>query len=155
MKTRSLFIIGGALLAFASCTQEGTTGGFTQEQVDSIVNARVTEQMTALQASNDSTINALAQWKADSIVAVLKGGKAPVTVSKTTTTTTKNTTVKNPATTTKEQPARGGLQSKSDQTKSETRGGLQSKSDQTKAEEKSNGTRRGGLQSKSDQTKQQ
>ncbi|HTN46197.1 MAG TPA: hypothetical protein VL098_07595 [Flavipsychrobacter sp.] len=154
MKTRSLFIIGGALLAFASCTQEGTTGGFTQEQVDSIVNARVTEQMTALQASNDSTINAMAQWKADSIVAAMKGGNV-TTVSKTTTTTTKNTTVKNPSTSTKEQPARGGLQSKSDQAKSDTRGGLQSKSDQTKAEEKSDGTRRGGLQSKSDQSKQQ
>lgn len=99
MKKQSLLLIGGAMLAFASCQQENTTGGFTQEQVDSIVNARVEEQMMALQASNDSTINALAQMKADSIIAAMKGGST--TIKKTTTTTTKNTTVNNGGGTTK------------------------------------------------------
>ena len=99
MKKQSLLLISGALLAFASCTQEGATGGYTQEQVDSIVDARVTEQMMALQASNDSMINALAQIKADSILAAMKGGSGVTT--KTTTTTTRNTTVKNPGGATK------------------------------------------------------
>jgi len=103
MKKQSLLLFGGALLALASCQSENTTstGGFSQEQVDSIVNARIAEKMTALQASNDSTINALAIIKADSIIAASKGATAtakPATTSKTTTTTVKtpsNTTKKN------------------------------------------------------------
>lgn len=148
MKKQSLLLISGALLAFASCTQEGATGGYTQEQVDSIVDARVTEQMMALQASNDSMINALAQIKADSILAAMKGGSGVTT--KTTTTTTRNTTVNNAGGSSKEEPKRGGIQSQSDQ--SGTRRGIQSQSDQTKAEERKEG-RRGGIQSQSDQSK--
>lgn len=103
MKKQSLLLIGGALLAFASCRQENTAGGFTQEQVDSIVDARVEEQMMALQSSNDSIINALAQWKADSVIAAMKGGApaAPRPKTTTTTTTTKTTTVNNGSETTK------------------------------------------------------
>ena len=150
MKKQSLLLMGGALLACASCQQENTAGGFTQEQVDSIVNVRVQEQMITLQASNDSVINAVAQWKADSIIAAMKGN-APATPKP----TTRNTTVNNGGgTATESNNTRGGIQSKSDQNKSETRGGIESKSDQAKSEEKSSG-RRGGIQSKSDQAKQQ
>jgi hypothetical protein len=73
MKKQLFFLTTGALLALASCQQQNTAGGFTQEQVDSIVNARVAEQMIALKASNDSMINAMALMKADSIIAAMKG----------------------------------------------------------------------------------
>ena len=150
MKKQSLLLIGGAMLAFASCQPENTGGGFTQEQVDSIVNVRVAEQMVALQASNDSTINALAQIKADSIIAAMKSGTSRPSSSS----STKNNTVNNGGgnKTTPTNP-RGGIQSQSDQSKSETRGGIQSQSDQSKSEQKSSG-RRGGIQSSSDQSQQ-
>lgn len=90
MKKQSLLFVAGSMLALASCQNEGAnTGGFTQEQVDSIVNARVNEQMMQQQAMNDSIINAMAAYKADSIVAAMKGGSVT-----TRTTTTKTTTVK-------------------------------------------------------------
>lgn len=144
MKKQSLLLIGGALLAFASCQPESSTDGmYTQEQVDSIVDARVMEQMMVLQNNNDSVINALAQMKADSMIVELKAGKTV-----TTKTTTKRTTVSNDdgSTTTTTETKRGGIQSKSDQT--QERGGIQSQSDQSRSE------RRGGIQSQSDQSKQ-
>lgn len=74
MKKQALFLLAGGLLTFAACTNEQvSSGGFTQEQVDSAVNARVAELQAAMQASNDSAINALAQWKADSMIAAAKG----------------------------------------------------------------------------------
>lgn len=92
MKKQSLLLIGSTLLAFASCQPDASTDGmYTQEQVDSIVDARVMEQMIVLQNNNDSVINVLAQMKADSMIAELKAGK-PVT---TKTTTTRTTTVNN------------------------------------------------------------
>lgn len=61
---------------FAACKEESTeTGEFTQEYVDSAVNARVMELQVQMQASNDSVINALATWKADSMIAASKGQK--------------------------------------------------------------------------------
>lgn len=103
MKKQSLLFVAGAMLALASCQNEGAnTGGFTQEQVDSIVNARVNEQMMQQQAMNDSIINAMAAYKADSIVAAMKGGSVT-----TRTTTTKTTTVK-PTTPEKQEPATVG-----------------------------------------------
>lgn len=79
MKKSALLLLAGGLLTFAACTNEqAPAGGFTQEQVDSAVNARVAELQASMQASNDSAINALAQWKADSMIAAAKG-QAPAT----------------------------------------------------------------------------
>ncbi|HYD22044.1 MAG TPA: hypothetical protein VEB40_11260, partial [Flavipsychrobacter sp.] len=87
MKKQTLVLLAGGLLTFAACTNDQATGGYTQEQLDSAVNARVTEIQAQLQASNDSAINALAQIKADSMLAAMKGGGS-VTRSTTTKTTT-------------------------------------------------------------------
>lgn len=84
MKKQSLLLATGALLAFASCQNESaTTGGYTDAQVDSIVNARVNEQMMLLQTSNDSIINALAQERAEAIVAEMKSGSRTTTPTRT------------------------------------------------------------------------
>jgi|GEM_PF-6252871 len=71
MKKQILFLAAGGALAFASCNNEGA-GGYTDAQVDSMVNARVELIQAELEAKNDSLINALAQWKADSIIAASK-----------------------------------------------------------------------------------
>ena len=76
MKKQTLLLLAGGLLTIASCTSEAG-GGYTQEQVDSAVNARVAEMQAAMQASNDSAINALAQLKADSMIAAMKGTPVP------------------------------------------------------------------------------
>ena len=78
MKKQTLLVLAGGLLTFAACTNENQGGGYTQEQVDSIVDARVAEMQIQMQMSNDSAINALAQWKADSMIAAAKG-QAPST----------------------------------------------------------------------------
>ncbi len=76
MKKQLLFLTAGTLLAFASCNNETpAASGPSQEQIDSMVNARVEEMRTQLMAENDSLINALAQWKADSMIAAMKGAK--------------------------------------------------------------------------------
>lgn len=99
MKKQALFLLAGGLLTFAACTNEqANTGGYTQEQLDSAVNARVAELQAAMQASNDSAINALAQWKADSMIAAAKG-QAP-----TTTRPTKPSTPSTPSTPKTEDP---------------------------------------------------
>jgi|GEM_PF-6931993 len=158
MKKQLFLLAGGGLLALASCQQE-STGGYTQEQVDSIVNARVAEQMIALQASNDSMINAVAQMKADSIIAAMKGGSSVTT--KTHTSTTRTTTVNNGGGSSKTIPPKtvesGGLKSQSDQNRVNDKtsvqgGGLKSQSDQNKT----NNTHKvesGGLKSQSDQNR--
>ena len=108
MKKQSLLLIGGALLAFASCQPESSTDGmYTQEQVDSIVDARVMEQMMVLQNNNDSVINALAQMKADSMIAELKAGKPVTTKTTTTRTTTVNSGGNETTTTEKTNPKSG------------------------------------------------
>lgn len=100
---KQFLLLGGVILTLASCQSENpaATGGFTQEQVDSIVNARIAEKTMELQASNDSIINALALIKADSIIAAAKATGTPAkptAPAKTVTTTVKtpsNTTHKN------------------------------------------------------------
>ena len=99
MKKQTLVLLAGGLLTFAACTNDQATGGYTQEQLDSAVNARVTEIQAQLQASNDSAINALAQIKADSMLAAMKGGGS-VTRSTTTKTTTPATSTTTTTTTT-------------------------------------------------------
>ena len=98
MKKQALLLLAGGLLTFAACTNDqAPTGGYTQDQLDSAVNARVSELQAAMQASNDSAINALAQWKADSMIAAAKGQaprtpKPSVKTNTTPTTTTPTTT---------------------------------------------------------------
>ncbi len=95
MKKQALFLLAGGLLTFAACTNDqAPAGGYTQEQVDSAVEARLAEMQAQMQASNDSTINVLAQWKADSMIAAAKGGNTSKT------TTTKSTPTKSTTTTT-------------------------------------------------------
>lgn len=74
MKKQLSLIMAGGLLAFASCNS-GTTpeSGASQATIDSTVNARVEAIRIEMEAKNDSIINALAQWKADSIIAAMKG----------------------------------------------------------------------------------
>lgn len=77
MKKQLLLLTAGSMLAFASCKNEAPAidAGASQAQIDSIVNARVEEMRAELMAQNDSLINALAQWKADSMIAAMKGAK--------------------------------------------------------------------------------
>ena len=74
MEKQTLLLMAGGILALASCNNEqAADAGMNQAQVDSAVNARVEEIRAELMAQNDSLINALAQWKADSIIAAMKG----------------------------------------------------------------------------------
>ena len=82
MKKQALFLMAGALVAFASCNNAPTEGA-SQAQIDSTVNARVEEIRLQLMAENDSLINALAQMKADSMIAAMKGGGVRSTTKKT------------------------------------------------------------------------
>jgi hypothetical protein len=160
MKKSALFLLAGGLLTFAACTNEqAPAGGYTQEQVDSAVNARVLELQAAMQATNDSTINALAQWKADSMIAAAKGG---TTIKSTTTKTSPGKTSTTTTTTTTAPPPKtnvqtGGLKSQSDQNKVNDKssvqgGGLKSQSDQNKTNN-TDKVQGGGLKSQSDQNK--
>lgn len=78
MKKQTLLLLAGGMLAFASCQNEAPAGsaGPSEAQIDSMVNARVEAMRSELMAQNDSLINALAQWKADSMIAAMKGAKA-------------------------------------------------------------------------------
>lgn len=80
MKKQALLFLAGGIMAMASCTTE-TANNTSQEQIDSMVNARVEEIRTEMMRSNDSLINAMAQMKADSMIAAMKGG-APVTAAR-------------------------------------------------------------------------
>lgn len=86
MKKTSLLLATAVVLALASCQPEANSS-MTDAQIDSLVNARVEEIRMQMMASNDSMIMALAQTRADSIIAAMKGGGS-VTTKKTTTTTT-------------------------------------------------------------------
>ena len=77
-------------MSLASCTTETHESDMSQTQIDSTVNARVEEIRLEMMRQNDSLINAMAQIKADSIIAAMKGGKSVTTK----TTTTRTTTVK-------------------------------------------------------------
>ncbi len=73
MKKQFLFLMAGGLLAFASCNN-AAEGGMSEAQIDSAVNARVEEIRAEMMAQNDSLINAMAQMKADSIIAAMNTG---------------------------------------------------------------------------------
>ncbi len=90
MKKTAILFVSGAMLSLAAC-QPDNSGANNQEQIDSMVNARVEEIRMQLMMQNDSMINAMAQMRADSIIAGMKGGNAVVTKKVTTTTTRVNT----------------------------------------------------------------
>jgi len=143
MKKRSFLVLAGGLLAFAACNNPAADTGASQTQIDSMVNARVEEIRAQMTASNDSMINALAQIKADSMIAAMKPGTSV------TTSTTTTRTVKTPKPTT--QPAeppvkQGGIKGHSDQSNTNG-GGIKSHSDQNATQTKPGG----GLRSHSDQ----
>lgn len=76
MKKLSVLLITGVTAVLASCGGENTAGTApSQAQIDSMVNARVEELRVEMEAKNDSIINALAQIKADSMIAAMKGQK--------------------------------------------------------------------------------
>lgn len=82
--------MAGGLMSLASCTTETHESDMSQAQIDSAVNSRVEEIRLEMMRQNDSLINAMAQIKADSIIAAMKGGSSVTTK----TTTTRTTTVK-------------------------------------------------------------
>jgi hypothetical protein len=76
MKRQSLLFIAGGLMALASCTSETSTttnNEMSQASIDSAVNARVEEMRTQMMMENDSLINEMALYKADSMCAAMKG----------------------------------------------------------------------------------
>ena len=75
MKKQSLLLITGGILAFASCNSDTATTDNSQAKIDSMVNERVEEIRMELQLKNDSIINELAIYRADSIMAAAKGKK--------------------------------------------------------------------------------
>jgi hypothetical protein len=100
MKKYAFLLLAGSIIGLSSCGDDSNTT--TQEQIDSIANARSAAMEAELTAKNDSLINAMAMMKADSAaradsLAALKAGR-PVTTTKTRTTTkpatTKTTTTK-------------------------------------------------------------
>ena len=99
MRKQSFLFIAGAVLALASCQTESTDNASDQEQIDSIVNARVEEMRVEMMMQNDSIISSLATLRADSIIAAMKGGNT-VTTNTTRTTTVRNTPTGAKATTT-------------------------------------------------------
>ncbi len=78
MKKQSLLLISGGLLALASCnTEPAADTGDSQAKIDSMVNERVEQIRLELQAQNDSIINEMAMYRADSIIAARTGKAAP------------------------------------------------------------------------------
>lgn len=84
MKKQTLLLLAGGMLALASCQNEApaVSAGPSEAQIDSMVNARVEAIRGELMLQNDSLINALAQWKADSMIAAMKGGAKPAASAK-------------------------------------------------------------------------
>ena len=75
MKKQSLLLITAGMLAATSCNTETGNADAAQAIIDSTVNARVDEIREELKAKNDSIINELATWRADSIINARKGKK--------------------------------------------------------------------------------
>lgn len=75
MKKQSLLLVTAAMLVAASCNTETGNDDAAQAKIDSMVNARVDEIRIELKAKNDSIINELATWRADSIINAMKGKK--------------------------------------------------------------------------------
>ena len=113
MKKYAILFVAGSIIAFASCGDDNNTA--TQEQIDSIANARTAAMEAELKAQNDSLINAMAMMKADS--AARADSMARTSVSSTTTTrtttTTKTTKPAKPATVGNGKPAMGSGTTKS------------------------------------------
>jgi len=128
MKKQSLLFIAGGILALASCNTD-TAGNAeeTQAKVDSMVNARVEEIRMELEAKNDSMINEMAIYRADSIIAAMSGKKTTTTrpVSK----VGKNTP---PPVEAVEEKPKDGIKSKSDADKESGSESIKSKSDASK-----------------------
>src|SRR5690606_10591704 len=151
MKHRILLLAAVTTVGFAACNSN-QEGEYTQEQLDSIVQARADSTANALKLENDSVINAMADSLAAHDIETPVADAAGVNKgSSNSGTSSKPAKEEAPA----EEPAKeGGLRGKSDQSKQESNsGGLRSRSDQAKqdqAAEKPNG---GGLRSRSDQAK--
>ncbi len=75
MRKQSVLLIAAGLLATASCNTETGNAEEAQAKIDSMVNARVDDMRLQLKAENDSIINELAMWRADSIINARKGVK--------------------------------------------------------------------------------
>lgn len=73
MNKYSLLLISGALLTFSACEVEHEDGVDSQAVIDSMVDARTEEIRMELEMKNDSIINELAMWRADSILAARSG----------------------------------------------------------------------------------
>lgn len=73
MRKQSLLLIAAGLLATTSCNTETGNADEANAKIDSMVDARVDEIRMQLKAENDSIINELAMWRADSIVNARKG----------------------------------------------------------------------------------
>lgn len=73
MKKQSLLLITGGLLALASCNTNTAGNDDAQAKIDSMVNERVEQIRMELEMKNDSIINELAMYRADSIIAASKG----------------------------------------------------------------------------------
>ncbi len=132
MKKQSLLLLAGGMLALASCQNEAAApaAGPSEAQIDSMVNARVEAIRTELMASNDSLINALAQWKADSMIAAMKGSKpaAQKPVAKKPTPPSGNSTAGNTGAVKSEKPT--GIKANSDQNAQSGLNSIKSQSDQ-------------------------
>lgn len=124
MKKQSLLLITGGILAFASCnTDTAATADNSQAKIDSMVNERVEMIRAELEAKNDSIINEMAIYRADSIMAAMTGKKAPV---RKPAAAPKDNTIKEEAAET----PKGGIKSKADDNKPSGSESLKSKSDQ-------------------------
>jgi hypothetical protein len=87
MKKQLFLLLAGGIVTLSAC-ESNVNNQPTDDQIDSMVNARVEEYKIELMRSNDSTINALATLRADSIIAAMNGGKSVTTKTTTTRTTT-------------------------------------------------------------------
>lgn len=72
---KSLLIAASSIIALASCNTDTGSTDNSQAIIDSMVNERVEEIRMELQMRNDSIINELAMWRADSILAAKQGKK--------------------------------------------------------------------------------
>jgi hypothetical protein len=158
MKQRLFILAAASAVAFAACNS-GNEGSYTQEQLDSITNAKMDSTKNAMTAMNDSIIAAQAAEEAarldsiriaDSLYSAGKNSVSKTTVTKKTTTPTKGGGVKEVKETKEETVTKptGSLNEKSDQAKNQ--GSLRDRSDQAKQQQSSGGS----LRNRSDQAKQ-
>lgn len=85
MKTRLFLLAAAATIGFTACQNQNSGDGYTQEQLDSIVQYQTDSAAAALKMANDSTINAIA----DSVAQAEAAAASNTTVNK------KSTTKKN------------------------------------------------------------